>query len=228
MSSLSSSYISNANSVYQSTRVSVDKNKQDDTPMQSSSPDDIEDQAIISDKAMTLLANDKSSDTENASNRDKTQDSDKTTPQNGLINTKKELTPEQKQEVEKLKARDTEVRAHEQAHIAAAAGLATSAPVYTFQKGPDGKNYAIGGEVNVSFTEGSDPKENIAHAEAMAAAALAPADPSSQDLAVASNAEKIITEEKQKLAEQQSKKAETSDNSVVTENTDTSDNEKIQ
>jgi len=45
--------------------------------------------------------------------------------------------PEQA-EIRKLKARDQEVRQHEQAHLSAAGGLAVSAASFTYQKGPDG------------------------------------------------------------------------------------------
>ena len=44
---------------------------------------------------------------------------------------------------EPLKATDTEVKAHENAHKAAAGGLRTSAPNYEYETGPDGKKYAV-------------------------------------------------------------------------------------
>ncbi|MFQ5934609.1 MAG: putative metalloprotease CJM1_0395 family protein [Dehalococcoidia bacterium] len=47
-------------------------------------------------------------------------------------------------EIARLKARDAQVRAHEQAHVAAAGGLATGGPKFSFQRGPDGKLYAVG------------------------------------------------------------------------------------
>jgi hypothetical protein len=52
-------------------------------------------------------------------------------------------------ELAKLKARDREVRAHEAAHSAAAGSLAKGDPSLTFQRGSDGRLYAVGGEVNI-------------------------------------------------------------------------------
>ena len=78
----------------------------------------------------------------------------------------------------KLKARDTQVRQHEAAHLAAAGGQATSGASYTYQKGPDGVSYAIGGEVGIDLSPGRTPSETIARARQVQAAALAPADPS--------------------------------------------------
>ena len=98
-----------------------------------------------------------------------------------------ELTEEEEQVVSELKARDAEVRAHEAAHIAASGGLA-GAPSYTFQDGPDGKRYAVGGEVSIDTSSGATPDETIAKMRQVMAAASAPADPSGQDAAVAAGA----------------------------------------
>ena len=56
-----------------------------------------------------------------------------------------DLTEEQQQEVAELKSRDREVRSHEQAHLAAAGPYASGAPSFTYQEGPDGRRYAVGG-----------------------------------------------------------------------------------
>lgn len=101
------------------------------------------------------------------------------------------LLPEQIKQVEQLKARDREVRAHEMAHLAAAGGLATSGASYTYQHGPDGVSYAIGGEVKVDTSSGNNPEETIRKAQAIRAAALAPAEPSGQDHAVAAQASQM-------------------------------------
>lgn len=97
------------------------------------------------------------------------------------------LTPEEEAEVKKLKARDREVRAHEAAHVAAGAGLAGGA-TFSYQRGPDGVSYAIGGEVTISTSPGRTPEETIDKARRIRAAALAPADPSGQDRAIAAAA----------------------------------------
>jgi len=104
------------------------------------------------------------------------------------------LSQEEQAAVRKLKARDTQVRAHEAAHLAAAGGLAISGATFTFQRGPDGVNYAIGGEVSIDVSPGRTPDETIQRARTIQAAALAPADPSGQDLAVAAQARQMEME----------------------------------
>jgi len=101
-----------------------------------------------------------------------------------------ELTPEQQQVVAELRARDAEVRAHEAAHQAAGGELAGGAS-FTYQTGPDGRQYAVGGEVGVALRSGRTPDETIANAQRVRRAALAPANPSTQDLAVASAASSL-------------------------------------
>lgn len=96
--------------------------------------------------------------------------------------------------LQKLKARDRIVRQHEQAHLAAAGGLATSAASFTYQRGPDGVNYAVGGEVHIDTSPGRNPEDTIRRAQTIEAAALAPADPSGQDRAVAAQAAQMERE----------------------------------
>jgi hypothetical protein len=98
------------------------------------------------------------------------------------------LTTAQKEQVIKLQQRDTHVRAHEAAHLAAGGSVVSGGASYTYQKGPDGKMYAVGGEVPIHVTKGSNPKETLSIARQLRAAALAPADPSPQDLKVAASA----------------------------------------
>ena len=112
------------------------------------------------------------------------------------------LSVEEEQLVAKLKARDTEVRGHEAAHQAAGGGL-TGGATFTYQKGPDGQMYAIGGEVSISTKAGSTPEETIANARQVIAAAMAPANPSGQDFAVASSARMMEIKAQQQLAKQQ-------------------------
>ena len=108
----------------------------------------------------------------------------------------RKLTAEDKQLVTRLAARDTAVRAHEAAHQAAASGLGGGAS-FTYETGPDGRNYAVGGEVPVSLRPGRTPDETIANAQTVRSAALAPADPSAQDLAVAAEASQMEAEARQ-------------------------------
>jgi SprA family protein len=109
-----------------------------------------------------------------------------------------ELSQDEKRLVTDLQSRDAEVKAHESAHQSG--GASTGAATYTYQQGPDGKMYAIGGEVSVSFQTGSTPQETIANAQAVIASALAPADPSGQDMAVASSAMVMMMKAQQQLS----------------------------
>lgn len=103
-----------------------------------------------------------------------------------------QLSPEEEKQVDELSARDREVRQHEQAHLAAAGPYARGGPTYSYQSGPDGKQYAIGGQVNIDTSpiEG-DPEATAQKARVVRAAALAPAEPSGQDLSVAASATKL-------------------------------------
>lgn len=102
-------------------------------------------------------------------------------------------------EVQQLKARDREVRAHEAAHMAAGSGLITHGASYTFVKGPDGQQYAVGGEVGISTSEGNTPQETIARARQIQAAATAPAQPSGQDMRVAAQAKQMEMQARMQL-----------------------------
>jgi len=100
-----------------------------------------------------------------------------------------QLSDQQKAEVARLKARDTEVKQHEQAHVAAGGGVVRGGPTYEYQTGPDGKQYAVGGEVSIDTSPvKGNPQATIAKMESVKRAALAPADPSGQDRSVAAQA----------------------------------------
>jgi len=107
------------------------------------------------------------------------------------------------QVVAELQATDRNVRAHEAAHLAAAGGLATGAAEFTYATGPDGQRYAVGGEVNINVSQGQTPEETLARAEQIQRAALAPADPSPQDLSVAAMAGQMAAQARQEIAQQQ-------------------------
>lgn len=111
-----------------------------------------------------------------------------------------EFSPEETEQLRALQARDREVRQHEQAHQAAAGGLATSGASYSFQRGPDGVNYAVGGEVSLDVSPGRTPEETLRRARQISAAALAPAEPSGQDLAVAARAAQMARQAEAELA----------------------------
>ncbi len=116
----------------------------------------------------------------------------------------KELNEGEKQMVLELQARDAEVKAHEAAHQSG--GAATGGATFTYQQGPDGKMYAIGGEVSISLQNGSTPQETISNARAVIASALAPANPSGQDMAVASSAMVMMMKAQQQLSKETQEK----------------------
>jgi hypothetical protein len=112
------------------------------------------------------------------------------------------LTEEERAQVDELKQTDRKVRAHEQAH-AAAGGAYASSPSYEYENGPDGNRYAIGGEVSIDVSPVSgDPEATIQKMEVVKRAALAPAEPSPQDRAVAAQADQTRLKAQAELREQ--------------------------
>lgn len=110
------------------------------------------------------------------------------------------LSSSDRQQVMALQQRDSEVRSHEAAHIAAGGSVVSGAASFTYQKGPDGKLYAVGGEVAISSSGGNTPEEKIAIARQIQAGALAPANPSPQDLKVASSASVMEAQARRELS----------------------------
>ena len=113
-----------------------------------------------------------------------------------------ELTPEEEKRVQELRRRDQEVRAHEQAHIAAGGRYVRGGASFEYATGPDGKKYAIGGEVSIDTTREKDPEATIRKMETVIKAALAPARPSSKDRSVAASAQARKAEASVELAQQ--------------------------
>ena len=98
------------------------------------------------------------------------------------------LSDDGRRALQELKAVDQKVRAHEGAHRAAGAGLVRGGS-FTYRKGPDGQMYAVGGEVVIDTSAVPDnPRATLAKMQQVQAAAMAPADPSPQDRAVAAQA----------------------------------------
>lgn len=111
-----------------------------------------------------------------------------------------ELALIEQQEIAELAARDREVRAHEQAHVAVGGQYAGTAS-YTYERGPDGRQYAVGGEVPISTSPvAGDPQATIDKMEQVRRAALAPAEPSSADRAIAAQAAQLIAQARVELA----------------------------
>jgi len=151
---------------------------------------------------------------------------DEQTPQAGESPSEQKLSEEEKQEVQELKKRDAEVRAHEQAHVAAAGGHAMGGPKYEYETGPDQKRYAKSGHVNIDTSKEDSPEATLQKAKTVERAAMAPAEPSPQDLKVAAKARKMAMEAQQELNEEKqtevSKQDEVSKQGDATEQDDVS------
>jgi len=169
------------------------------------------DSVEISDEARALFEEDEllrgkgpvgeSHETENGQTESSDSDDSKESESTGDPTSR--LTKEEKEEVEELKDRDQEVRTHEQAHQAAAGPYAHGGPTFDYERGPDNRRYAVGGEVHIDTSkESSDPEANIRKAQVIRRAALSPAEPSVQDRLVASRASRMEAEARQELAEE--------------------------
>ena len=121
----------------------------------------------------------------------------------GLSNLRSELGDAEMRQLQALRNRDREVRTHEQAHAAAAGSLANGTAGYTYQRGPDGRLYAVGGEVKIDTAPiPGDPQATVNKARRIQQAALAPAQPSSRDRAIAINAAAMETRARAEIAAQ--------------------------
>ena len=125
---------------------------------------------------------------------------------------------EEQQELEitrELAQRDREVRAHEQAH-ASIGGQYTAAPSYTYERGPDGRMYAVEGEVRIDTSPvPNDPQATLEKAEIIQRAALGVAEPSSADRAAASQARAMAAEARAEIVQQKAEEAAVDSESTV-------------
>jgi hypothetical protein len=134
------------------------------------------------------------------------------------------------QTIQTLSTLDREVRNHERAH-AAIGGQYAGAPSYEYERGPDGVNYAVSGEVPISTGEASNPQMTIEKAQIIRRAALAPAEPSAQDRKVAAEAvqmestariELLTIEREQRIEEQRLHTERSEEGKSMTNRTDIS------
>src|SRR5690606_27055766 len=121
----------------------------------------------------------------------------------------KQVEQQEQKQLQELKSRDQEVRQHEQAH-AATGGRYAGSPSYSYEQGPDGKQYAVGGEVPIDVSPvAGDPQATVQKMQQVRAAALAPAEPSAADRRIAAQAAQTQIQAQAELVEQ---------NSAVTQN----------
>lgn len=133
----------------------------------------------------------------------------------GTSNSEEYLKPEDKQQVNQLKKRDAEVKAHEQAHMAAGGGLVQGGASYQYQRGPDGKMYAVGGEVKIDTSPERTPQGTIRKMQQVKRAALAPAQPSGTDRAVAARAAQVEAQARAELSKSEETDSGGEDNEQV-------------
>ena len=101
--------------------------------------------------------------------------------------------------IRELQMRDREVRAHEMAH-AAIGGSYAGPPTYTYERGPDGRSYAVGGSVSIDVSPvPGDPQATLQKAQQVRAAALAPVQPSSKDMQVAQQAQAMAADARNEI-----------------------------
>jgi hypothetical protein len=138
----------------------------------------------------------------------RTQKTDKNTENKDSITDRVTLSgksledPQVRAVAEKMKAIEEKVKAHEAAHKAAGGNLAGPAS-FSYTQGPDGRSYITGGEVQINISGGRTPEETISRMQQVIRAALAPADPSGQDRAVAAQAASQIAQaQQQKMQEE--------------------------
>jgi hypothetical protein len=112
------------------------------------------------------------------------------------------MSDEEKQEIASLKKRDAEVRQHERAH-ASAGGQFAGSPSFSYERGPDGRSYAVGGEVPIDVSPvPGDPEATVRKMQMVQRAALAPSEPSRQDRAIAARAASQKLQAQAELAKQ--------------------------
>ena len=112
-----------------------------------------------------------------------------------------QLSRQERELLQQLRQRDREVRQHEQAHMSAG-GEYTRGAQFQYEKGPRGQLWAVGGEVSFDSSRPEEPKKAMEKGETLARAALAPAEPSQQDLKVASTARQMAAEARAELQRQ--------------------------
>ena len=119
-----------------------------------------------------------------------------------LSSQRQEQTLEVQQQIRALARRDAEVRAHEQAH-ASVGGIYAGAPTYEYQRGPNGVSYAVGGHVDIDVgVIPGDPAATLAKMQVVQRAAVAVAEPSAADRAVAAKAAAQASQARAELAAQ--------------------------
>ncbi|HEB28611.1 MAG TPA: hypothetical protein ENI05_12700 [Porticoccus sp.] len=128
---------------------------------------------------------------------------DKTASETTHFDKSQKLDPKELRHLQNLQQTDKAVRAHLAAHLAAAGALARGGANFSYQTGPDGQRYAVSGDVQIDMSPlQGDPQATLAKGEQIRRAALAPAQPSGQDISVAASAARMTAEARIELLQQ--------------------------
>jgi hypothetical protein len=123
---------------------------------------------------------------------------------------------EDAQKIRQLKETDRKVRAHEAAHVAAGGQYVRGGATFQYQKGPNGKMYAVSGEVSIDASPvHGDPEATIQKMQVVRRAAMAPVDPSGQDRAVAAAASAAEAQARQEVTREKASENEEENKAVV-------------
>lgn len=140
------------------------------------------------------------------------------TPTSTIASSTEQNKTEEQQELEitrELAQRDREVRTHERTH-ASVGGQYTTAPSYTYERGPDGRMYAVEGEVRIDTSPvPNDPQATLEKAEIIQRAALSVSEPSSADRAAASQARAMAAEARAEMVQQKAEEVAVESESTV-------------
>ncbi len=165
---------------------------------QSQAGDNQESESSLSNSSRTTKESEKLNNSTAKSNNRKN-DTEKTSPD--------DLTEEERRQVNDLKKRDAEVKAHEQAHIAAGGAYVSGGASYEYEQGPDHQSYAVGGEVSIDTSAENTPEATIRKMQVVKRAALAPQKPSGQDRSVAAQAAQAEARARIELRQQRTEEA---------------------
>lgn len=139
-----------------------------------------------------------------------------TSAERDKANGSNELSETEQRVVDEMEARDAEVRAHEQAHAAAAGAYAEGGPKYEYETGPDKKQYAVGGSVELDTSDvPNNPEATIQKAQVLRKAASAVSEMSGADRNVAMAAMEMEVAARQELREEKAQEREENDPSVM-------------
>lgn len=179
--------------------------------------------ALASDKSVAEQEAPKATQSEERlASDDRLQGQDKLSPQAAALNqssvaaaeqgsnqaSEKRLDEAEAEISRRLNERDREVKNHERIHASVGSPY-TSAPSFTYQRGPDGQLYAVEGEVRIDTSPvPDDPQATLEKAEVIIRAALSVPEPSSADRRVAAEARAMAAEARAELAKSEETQVE--------------------